>query len=208
MSELSELIEINRNIERQNEEIIRLLKIIARQDDKRPEKNPAIDFGDLFSSYKEDAEKEIDEAQTENDEEKLELNQSLRIGSMLDNEIDVGEVYFVDGTDIYKLTIENNETTVDNLTSDDEPNAFALQEIIANESIKNNSSLEDGTVILSSEQCVNLPEIMRICVEQGATKVYIPLSASAQLVGAPHNLIEYVRMDFYKNDDHLIEKLF
>lgn len=208
MSELSELIEINRNIERQNEEIIRLLKIIAKEEDERPEKNQAIDFGDLFSSYKEDSEKEINQAETETDEEKPELNQSLRIGSMLDNEIGVGEVYFVDGTDIYKLTIENNETTVDNLTSDDEPNAFALQEIIANESIKNNSSLEDGTVILSREQCVNLPEIMRICVEQGATKVYIPLSASAQLVGAPHNLIEYVRMDFYKNDDHLIEKLF
>lgn len=201
MSELSELIEISRNIEKQNEEIIRLLKIIAKEEDKRPEKNPALDFGDLFLSNNDAVEEELPG-------EEPELNQSMRIGSLLDNEIEVGEVYFVEGTDIYKLTVENNETTVDNLTGDSEPDIFALQELVANESIKNNSSLEDGTVILSRQHCENLPEVMRICVEQGATKVYLPLFASAQLVGAPQNLIEYVRMDFYKNDDHLIEKLF
>ena len=201
MSELSELIEIARNIEKQNEEIIRLLKIIAKEDDNKPEKNPALDFGDLFLSNNDVVEEEFPA-------EEPELNRSMRIGSLLDNEIGVGEVYFVEGTDIYKLTVENNETTVDNLTGDGEPNIFALQEIVANESIKNNSSLEDGTVILSKEHCENLPEIMRICVEQGATKVYLPLFASAQLVGAPQNLIEYVRMDFYKTDDQLIKKLF
>ena len=37
MSELSELIEINRNIEKQNEEIIRLLKIIAKEEDETEE---------------------------------------------------------------------------------------------------------------------------------------------------------------------------
>ena len=216
MSELSELIEIARNIEKQNEEIIRLLKIIAKE---KPGKESALDltpdFGELFLSNKEDAKKAIDfgdlneeMAASEIAQEEPELNQSLRRGSLLDNEIGVGEVYFVEGTDIYKLTVENNETTVDNLTGDGEPNIFALQEIVANESIKNNSSLEDGTVILSKEHCENLPEIMRICVEQGATKVYLPLFASAQLVGAPQNLIEYVRMDFYKTDDQLIKKLF
>ena len=218
MSELSELIEINRNIEKQNEEIIRLLKIIAKEEDEKTEKDSVDltpDFGELFLSNKEDAKKAIDfgdlneeMAASEIAQEEPELNQSLRIGSLLDNEIGVGEVYFVEGTDIYKLTVENNETTVDNLTGDGEPNIFALQEIVANESIKNNSSLEDGTVILSKEHCENLPEIMRICVEQGATKVYLPLFASAQLVGAPQNLIEYVRMDFYKTDDQLIKKLF
>ena len=201
MSELSELIEIARNIEKQNEEIIRLLKIIAKEDENKPEKNPALDFGDLFLSNNDVVEEEFPA-------EEPELNRSMRIGSLLDNEIGVGEVYFVEGTDIYKLTVENNETTVDNLTGDGEPNIFALQEIVANESIKNNSSLEDGTVILSKEHCENLPEIMRICVEQGATKVYMPLFASAQLVGAPQNLIKYIKMDFYRNDDHLIDKLF
>jgi hypothetical protein len=150
----------------------------------------------LLSSYK-----------PENVEEQP-LDLSLRIGSLLDNEIDVGEVYFVEGTDIFKLSINNNEIMIDNLTGDGEPNDFALQELVANESIKNNESLEDGTVILSQEQSQNLPETMKICIEQGATKVYMPLFASAQLVGAPQNLINYIKMDFYKNNDHLIEKLF
>lgn len=201
MSELSELIEINKNIERQNEEIIRLLKKIAGEDDDLQAKKDNIlklapDFGDLLSSYK-----------PENVEEQP-LDLSLRIGSLLDNEIDVGEVYFVEGTDIFKLSVNNNEIMIDNLTGDGEPNEFALQELVANESIKNNESLEDGTVILSQEQSQNLTETMKICVEQGATKVYMPLFASAQLVGAPQNLINYIKMDFYKNNDHLIEKLF
>ena len=201
MSELSELIEINKNIERQNEEIIRLLKKIAGEEDDLEAKKEKImslapDFGDLFSSSQ------------ETPQEDEPLDESFRIGSLLDTEIDVGEVYYIEGLDIYKLTIKNNEITIDNLTGDGESSEFALQELIANESIKNNASLEDGTVILSAQQCENLPEIMKVCVEQGAQKVYMPLSSSAQLVGAPHNLINYVRMDFYKNDDHLIEKLF
>ncbi|WP_407454520.1 hypothetical protein [Methanobrevibacter sp.] len=202
MSELSELIEIAKNIERQNDEIIRLLKIIACESEGEKPKNDSVlnltpDFGELILSNKDADEKE-----------EFELDDSLRIGTLLDNDIDVGEVYFIDGSDIFKLTINNNEVMVDNLTSDAEPNTFALQEMIANESIKNNSSLEDGTVILSNEQCENLPEKMKICVEQGARKVYMPLFASAQLVGAPQNLINYVKMDFYKNNDHLIDKLF
>ncbi len=206
MSELSELIEIARNIERQNDEIIRLLKKIADGSEGEKPKDDSVlnltpDFGDLILSYK-------DALEDEDPTEEVELDESLRIGSLLDNEIDVGEVYFIEGTDIFKLSINNNETMIDNLTGDGEPNSFALQELIANESIKNNESLNDGTVILGSEHCQNLPEVMKICVEQGAQKVYIPLFASAQLVGAPQNLINYVRMDFFKNDDHLIEKLF
>ena len=202
MSELSELIEIAKNIERQNDEIIRLLKKIAGESEgERPKGDSVLDltpnFGELFLSYKD-----------EGPAEEVELDDSYRIGSLLDNEIDVGEVYYIEGADIFKLSINNNEISIDNLTSDAEPIEFALQEMIANESIKNNASLEDGTVILSSQQCQNLPETMRICVEQGARKVYIPLFASAQLVGAPQNLINYVKMDFYKNDDHLIDKLF
>ena len=205
MSELSELIEIAKNIERQNEEIIGLLKKIAGENkDEKPDKDSVLnltpDFGDLFLSY--------NDSEKEEEPEEVELDDSLRIGSLLDNAIDVGEVYFIEGADIFKLSIDNNEISIDNLTSDAEPTSFALQEMIANESIKNNASLEDGTVILSNEQCQNLPETMKICVEQGARKVYMPLFASAQLVGAPQNLINYVRMDFYKNDDHLIDKLF
>lgn len=198
MSELTELIGIAKNIERQNDEIIRLLKKIA-DEDEQPQNKPIIDFGDLYLSKDKSSEVEAETPQIEN---------RWRIGSLLDNEIDVGEVYFIDAGDIFKLTIENNETSLDNLTGDGEPDAFNLQEMIANESINNNASLDDGTVILSMEQSQNLPETLKICVEQGAQKLYIPLFASAQLVGAPQFLMELVKLDFYKNDENLVEKLF
>lgn len=171
MSELSHLIQINRNIEKQNEEIIRLLKIIANEK------------GEFSLTEEED--------------------DTWKIGSL-----GVGEVYFIEDSDIFKLSIKNNKTSIYNLTGDGEASIFALEELVANESIKNNKSLEDGTVILSNEHSQNLPETLKICVEQGAKKIYMPLFASSQLVGAPQYLMELVKFDFYKNNENLIGKLF
>ena len=201
MSELSELIEIAKSIEKQNDEIIRLLKKIAdEKETEEPAQNrPIIDFGNLHLSKDETSEEKKETPAIEN---------RWRVGSLLDTTIDVGEVYFIEGGDIYKLSIENNETSLDNLTGNGEPNEFNLQEIVANESINNNASLQDGTVILSMEQSQNLPETLKICVEQGAQKVYMPLFASAQLVGAPQFIMDLVKLDFYKNNENLIEKLF
>lgn len=199
MSELSELIEITRNIERQNEEIIRLLRKIADEEEKKEIPKPIIDLGELYLS---------EDAAREEPKEVEEIENRWRIGSLLDTTIDVGEVYFLEGLDIFKLSVNNNETSIDNLTGDSESTTFALQEIIANESINNNVSLDDGTVILSMEQSQNLPEILKICVEQGAQKLYMPLFASAQLVGAPEFLMRLIKLNFYKNNEDLIEKLF
>ena len=58
------------------------------------------------------------------------------------------------------------------------------------------------------EQSQNLPEMLKICVEQGAQKLDMPLFASAQLVGAPEFLMRLVKLNFYKNNEDLIEKLF
>ncbi len=197
MSELTELIGIAKNIEKQNDEIIRLLRKIA--DEKETDNKPIIDFGELYLS---------DDKIPEVEKQTPEIENRWRIGSLLDTTIDVGEVYFIEGGDIFKLSIENNETNLDNLTGDGEPSAFNLQELVANESINNNASLQDGTVILSMEQSQNLPETLKICVEQGAQKLYMPLFASAQLVGAPQFIMELVKLDFYKNEENLIEKLF
>ena len=197
MSELTELIEIAKNIEKQNDEIIRLLRKIA--DENETENKPIIDLGELYLS---------DDKIPKVERETPKIENRWRIGSLLDTTIDVGEVYFIEGGDIFKLSIENNETILDNLTGDGEPSAFNLQELVANESINNNASLQDGTVILSMEQSQNLPETLKICVEQGAQKVYMPLFASAQLVGAPQSIMELVKLDFYKNNENLIEKLF
>lgn len=207
MSDLSELIETAKNIENQNAEIIRLLKKIAGEEDKTTKAisksaidDFTIDFGDLFKSNPQVSEKE--------NEKMDEIEKSLRIGTLLENSIDVGEVYFIESGDIFKLSIKNNETTIDNLTGDGQPINFNLQELIANKSIENNVSLDDSTVILSMEQSQNLPETIRISVEQNAEKIYMPLSASTQLISAPQYLMNFINFDFYKTEDQLLEKLF
>lgn len=204
MSDLSELIKTAKNIEKQNAEIIRLLKKMAGEDeiDEKTHKYKELlsyqpDFGDLHISSNEIVK-----------EEPKEVENKYKIGDILENSIDIGEVYFLEGEDIYRLSIKNNETIIDNLTSDSEASEYGLQELVANESLKNNSALEDSSVILSQQQSQNLAETLKICVEQGARKVYLPLFSSAQLVGAPQSLMEILKLDFYKNEEHLLEKLF
>lgn len=189
MSELSQLIQINKNIEKQNEEIIRLLKIIA---------NEAED---------EEIEKSIEE---ELNEEYLDENTLFRygVGKSIEGKMGVGEVYFIEDKNMFKLSVDKNNTAIDNLTGSAKPNSFALEKLIANESMKNNVSLEEGTVIISLDNSNNLAESLKICVEQSAKKVFIPVSASTQLIGAPQQIMQLVKLDVYKNEENLIEKLF
>ena len=205
MSDLSELIKIAKNIEKQNTEIIRLLKKIAGENEKdeKLEKYKELlsytpDFGELYTSSENIPE----------EPERKKVENKFKIGDLLENSIDIGEVYFIEGADIFKLTVKNNEKSIDNLTGSAEASEFGLQELIANESVKKNACLDDSTVILSMQQSNNLAETLRICVEQGAEKVYIPLFASAQLVGAPQSLMDILKLDFYKTEEDLIEKLF
>ena len=189
MSELSQLIQINKNIEKQNEEIIRLLKIIA---------NEAED---------EEIEESIEE---ELNEEYLDENTLFRYGvdKSIEGEMAAGEVYFIEDKNMFKLSVDENNITIDNLTGSAKPNSFALEKLIANESMKNNVSLEEGTVIISLDNSNNLAESLKICVEQSAKKVFIPVSASTQLIGAPQQIMQLVKLDVYKNEENLIEKLF
>lgn len=189
MSELSQLIQINKNIEKQNEEIIRLLKIIA---------NEAED-----EEIKESAEEELNE-------EYLDENTLFRygVGKSIEGKMGVGEVYFIEDKNMFKLSVDKNNTAIDNLTGSAKPSSFALEQLIANESMKNNVSLEDGTVIISLDNSNNLAESLKICVEQSAKKVFIPVSASTQLIGAPQQIMQLIKLDVYKNEENLIEKLF
>ena len=189
MSELSQLIQINKNIEKQNEEIIRLLKIIA---------NEAED-----EEIEESAEEELNE-------EYLDENTLFRygVGKSIEGKMGVGEVYFIEDKNMFKLSVDKNNTAIDNLTGSAKPSSFALEQLIANESMKNNVSLEEGTVIISLDNSNNLAESLKICVEQSAKKVFIPVSASTQLIGAPQQIMQLVKLDVYKNEENLIEKLF
>ena len=159
MSELSELIEITRNIEKQNEEIIRLLRKIAGE--KPAEVDSSLDgFSQMIMKSVENIGQEPPR------KPKYTIPKSEDSQDLLDNEISIGEVYFVEGTEVFKLTVQNNETSIDNLTGSTESSDFALPEIIANESIKNNQSLSDSTAILTKSQAQNLPETLKVCYDE------------------------------------------
>ena len=113
MSQLSELIKINRNIEKQNDEIIRLLKKIAGEDED----------GQMTIPYV--APQKIEAPDT-----------SFTFG----DESAVGEVYFIEDFEVFKLTIKNNETSIDNLTGSSEACDFAEQEMIANEAARSKAT--------------------------------------------------------------------
>jgi hypothetical protein len=181
MSELSELIKINKNIQEQNEEIIRLLKIIA---------------GEGMPSYV-----KMTSAIPEGFDE-------LEHHSLLETSPEVGEVHFVEGENVFRLTVKNNESIVDNLNGSTEIDDFKLQELVANESIRRNQSLDNNTVILSKENSLNLPLALKVCYEEGAKNVFVPWSAMAQLVGAPENLMTLMKIRFYKSEEELIEMIF
>ena len=182
MSELSELIEINKNIEKQNEEIIRLLKIIA---------------GEQSSSSLLDEYVVI--------EQPMEVPDNI---GPIDSALDVGEVLLVDGVDVFKFTYKNNEISIDNLTGNGEISDFNLAKIVANESIMNNISIDDGTAILT-EQCQGkLPSALKVCVEGEFRKVFIPFRLMVELLGAPYDLQTVIEMDYYKSEENLIERLF
>ena len=204
MSDLSELININKNIEKQNEEIIRLLKKIAGE--KEEPKDPfALDKKMSSMFVKQMVSDLVDKGLIEEDEKVIEEPTS---GLPLDMVHGVGEVVFIEGEDIFKLTVKNNETTVDSLTSSSQPNDFNLQELIANESIKNNQSLANSTVILNESQSKDLAETLRLCLENGAKNVHVPLSESKQLMWSLDAIRTKINIEFYKDDQYLIKSLF
>lgn len=187
MSELSELIKINKNIEKQNTEIIRLLKIIAGESD----------FVDRSGYVFPDFDEEDDESEDIFD----------NFDSLLENEIGVGELYFIDG-DIYRYSVKNNEGMLDNLMGGEVTTTFDMAQNISRESIKRNQSIDDNTVILTSSSKDNLPKTLQVCHEQGAEKVFIPWNQMMELLGAPERIQTILKLNFYRTEDELIKKLF
>lgn len=187
MSELEELIRINRNIENQNREIIRLLKIIAGQSD----------FVDRSGYVFPEIPDEIDNVYENADS----------FDSLLEVTCDVGEVYFID-EDIFRLKVENDELSVDNLMGDGESTNLGVAETVSRESIRRNQSLDDSTVILTDSSREKLPQTLELCYNQGAEKVFIPWNQMMELIGAPDTLQRLLKLNFYKSEDDLIEKIF
>ena len=129
------------------------------------------------------------------------------VEDVLSEELDVGEVYFIED-DAFKLSIKNNETIIDNLTGTSECSDYSLIELVANESIKHNKCLDAGTVIITEASNGKLPQTMKIAIDRGAKKAYLPWKQSMELLGAPQKLQTMVQLDLYRNEEHLIKKLF
>lgn len=186
MSELAELIRISKNIENQNREIIRLLKIIAGEADY------VDNSGYVFPDFDEPEEVYPD---------------MESFTSLLDVSCGVGEVYFIDG-DIYRLTVKNNEKTIDNLMGGDETSNFNIAEVVSRESIRRNQNIDDATVILTDSSKGKLPQTLELCYSQDAKKVFIPWDQAMELLGAPDTLQRLLKLNFYKNEEDLIKRLF
>ena len=187
MSELSELIRINKNIERQNREIVRLLKIIAGESD-------FVDrSGYVFPDFPEEEEEIYENAKN--------------FTSLLEVTCDVGDVYFIDG-DIFKLSVQNNEKVIENLMGGGESTYFNVAEFVSDESIKRNQSLDDATVILTESSKGKLPQTLQLCHDQGAEKVFIPWNQMMELLGAPETLQRILKLNFYKSEEDLVERIF
>lgn len=204
MSDLSELIKIGKNIEAQNEEIIRLLRKIAGEEDETPKsfapnqmmpypENP-FDFSTL--AYDEfDDEEEIDvviDVETPHFEEAL----------------DIGEVYFMEDFTPFRISVKNDEVVIDNLDGCDEPGDYHLAELVVNELVKNNKGFDESTVILPESVMGNLPLTLEKCIAEGAKKVYGPWKSMMELLNAPQYLQTKLQLDFYKTEEHLIERVF
>ena len=204
MSDLSELIRIGKNIEAQNEEIIRLLKKISGEEEKtlnivenqlKPFPENPFDFSTLGYDDLDDEEDEIVdvfEVETPHFEDSL----------------DIGEVYFMEDFNPFKITIKNNELIIDNFDGSNEASDYYLAELVANELVKNNKVFDESTVILPESVIGNLPLTLEKCMGEGAKKVYGPWKSMIELLNAPPYLQTKLQLDFYKTEDHLIERVF
>ncbi len=209
MSELSELIEINKNIEKQNEEIIRLLKKIAGEEDLKqtvsnevkqmmrayPE-NP-FDFSTLaYGDEDEDEDEEVPNINFDTDNPHFE------------DSLEVGEVYFMEGENLFKISVKNNETIIENLDGSADPLDYSMAEIVANELASKNQSFDVSTVILPDSVIGTLPIALERCIAEGAKKVYGPWKSLMELLNAPGYLQTKLQLDFYKSEEHLLERVF
>lgn len=152
---------------------------------------------------------------------------------LFDSKLDVGEVFFIgnsdDGNiDIYKLSIKksdefkvypkeleedirnnicdyNCEITIDNLTGNGITNQYNIPLIVANESLVQNTIINSDTVILDDKSFDNLPDILKLALENGAKKVHLSLKNGMAVINAPPVILEY--LEFYKNYEQIFDKI-
>lgn len=199
---IEKIVSQNEILIRQNTQIINLLKKLAGESEKT-------DIGD-------------DELASVSDEIDNEI--------VFDGNLDVGEVLFVSQTlDIYKLSVKkseelkffppeiegkigeitgdsNLEIILDNLTGDGFNCSFNVPLLVALKSLENNIQIDSSICILDDLKYSNIPEILRVSIESGAKKVYLPIKNAIEVYTAPPEIFEYLKV--YKTIDDIYESLF
>ena len=152
---------------------------------------------------------------------------------IFDSHLDCGEVLFVSNSsdgqiDIYKLTVKisdefkvspsqlekdmgneftnlDNEIIIDNLTGSGVTNQFKIPLLVAIGLLNNNVSIKSKVCIFDDEIFNNLPDMLKVAMENGADKIHLPLKNVNSIVYAPQQLMSH--LEFYKNGDEILEKL-
>ncbi len=208
---LDKLIELNERIVKQNDEIIDLLKELnGSEEDENPQEEielpeeedetPVKDVGEFFA------------------EEQLCKGEVLFVANSQDNQIDIYKLCIKksDGLKVSPSQIENEirnnfddlnyEITLDNLTGSSMTTQFKVPLIAAIESLNNDEAIPSNACILDDESFLNLPDILRIAIENGAETVYLSMKNAVSVLQAPPMIMDY--LTFYKSNDDLFEKLF
>ena len=179
--DLSELIKLNKRIVSQNNKLI----------------NQNIEIIELLKRI----------ANDESVEEDTEIF-SIEEITFVDKNPAIGEVHFIEDENIFRLSVNNGKTVIDNLTGDAEAGDFTLQEEVARKSAEDKRAIPSSTVILSKKQAENLPTALKICIEYEFETVFIPFYSSTQLIGAPDELRTLINIELYKDSEDLIAKMF
>ena len=209
---LDKLIELNERIVKQNDEIINLLK-----GDDNGEKNV------VESSLAEEPEDDDEDVPAVNNVSKFFSTSELSSGELLfvansqDSQIDIYKIS-VKASDELKVVPQemeeetrnilddgNYEITIENLTGNSLTSQFKMPLLIAVESFNENMSIPSNVAILDDESYVNIPDILRVAIENGAEKIYLSMKNAMSVLQAPPMIMDYLQ--FYKNKDDLLKHL-
>ena len=209
---LDKLIELNERIVNQNDEIINLLK-----GDDNGEKNV------VESSLAEEPEDDDEDVPAVNNVSKFFSTSELSSGELLfvansqDSQIDIYKIS-VKASDELKVVPQemeeetrnilddgNYEITIENLTGNSLTSQFKMPLLIAVESFNENMSIPSNVAILDDESYVNIPDILRVAIENGAEKIYLSMKNAMSVLQAPPMIMDYLQ--FYKNKDDLLKQL-
>ena len=209
---LDKLIELNERIVNQNDEIINLIK-----GDDNGEKNV------VESSLAEEPEDDDEDVPAVNNVSKFFSTSELSSGELLfvansqDSQIDIYKIS-VKASDELKVVPQemeeetrnilddgNYEITIENLTGNSLTSQFKMPLLIAVESFNENMSIPSNVAILDDESYVNIPDILRVAIENGAEKIYLSMKNAMSVLQAPPMIMDYLQ--FYKNKDDLLKHL-